>query len=113
MANQCTGGLMLSATLLQHAPPLQVLLAAMQSQLLGDSRVANTLIPRVCNAVLAAPSSTRHVSCCVVGVGVGFNMQGGADCTLHTFNMPPIPAPCSCWSSGGRSTRRSCWRHGW
>lgn len=41
---------------------LQVLLAAMQSQLLGDSRVANTLIPRVCNAVLAAPSSTRHVS---------------------------------------------------
>ncbi len=34
----------------------------MQSQLLGDSRVANTLIPRVCNAVLAAPSSTRHVS---------------------------------------------------
>lgn len=40
----------------------QVLLAAMQSQLLGDSRVANTLIPRVCNAVLAAPSSTRHVS---------------------------------------------------
>lgn len=45
----------------------QVLLAAMQSQLLGDSRVANTLIPRVCNAVLAAPSSTRHVSCCGVG----------------------------------------------
>jgi len=42
---------------------VQVLLAAMQSQLLGDSRVANTLIPRVCNAVLAAPSSTRHVSC--------------------------------------------------
>lgn len=41
---------------------MQVLLAAMQSQLLGDSRVANTLIPRVCNAVLAAPSSTRHVS---------------------------------------------------
>ncbi|KAL4443784.1 hypothetical protein ABPG75_011521 [Micractinium tetrahymenae] len=39
----------------------QVLLAAMQSQLLGDSRVANTLIPRVCNAVLAAPSSTRHL----------------------------------------------------
>jgi hypothetical protein len=39
----------------------QVLLAAMQSQLLGDSRIANTLIPRVCNAVLAAPSSTRHV----------------------------------------------------
>ena len=33
----------------------------MQSQLLGDSRMANTLIPRICNAVLAAPSSTRHV----------------------------------------------------
>jgi ubiquitin-protein ligase E3 A len=49
-----------------HASPCcaslpQVLLAAMQSQLLGDSRVANTLIPRVCNAVLAAPSSTRHL----------------------------------------------------
>ena len=40
----------------------QVLLAAMQSLLLGDARVANTIIPRVCNAVLAAPSSTRHVS---------------------------------------------------
>lgn len=40
----------------------QVLLAALQSHLLSDSRCANTLIPRVCNAVLAAPSSTRHVS---------------------------------------------------
>ena len=47
-----------------HSPLLprpQVLLAAMQSVLLGDSRCANVLIPRVCNAVLAAPSSTRHV----------------------------------------------------
>ena len=40
----------------------QVLLAALQSHLLGDSRCANTLIPRICNLVLQAPSSTRHVS---------------------------------------------------
>ncbi len=41
---------------------LQVLLAAMQSVLLGDSRCANVIIPRICNIVLAAPPSTRHVS---------------------------------------------------
>lgn len=39
----------------------QVLLAAMQSHLLGDLRGANNLVPRVCNAVLAAPSSCRHL----------------------------------------------------
>ncbi|GAB4814343.1 hypothetical protein N2152v2_001389 [Parachlorella kessleri] len=39
----------------------QVLLAAMQSVLLGDSRCANVIIPRICNVVLAAPSSTRHM----------------------------------------------------
>lgn len=39
----------------------QVLLAALQSPLLGDSRSANSLIPRICNIVLAAPSSCRHL----------------------------------------------------
>eukprot|EP00889_Picochlorum_renovo_P001482 jgi/Picre1/28512/NNA_003916.t1 len=39
----------------------QVLLAAMQSPLLGDSRCSNSLIPRVCNIVLAAPSTCRHL----------------------------------------------------
>ena len=39
----------------------QVLLAALQSPLLGDSRCSNSLIPRVCNIVLASPSSCRHL----------------------------------------------------
>lgn len=39
----------------------QVLLAAMQSPLLGDSRCSNSLIPRVCNIALAAPSTCRHL----------------------------------------------------
>lgn len=39
----------------------QVLLAAMQCLLLSDPRCANSLIPRICNAVLAAPSSCRHL----------------------------------------------------
>ena len=39
----------------------QVLLAAIQSPLLGDSRCANSLIPRVCNIVLASPSTCRHL----------------------------------------------------
>ncbi len=57
--------------MLQSYLRVQVLLAAMQSVLLGDSRCANVIIPRICNVVLAAPSSTRHVSlevvaCCVL-----------------------------------------------
>ena len=39
----------------------QVLLAAIQSPLLGDSRCANSLIPRVCNIVLASPATCRHL----------------------------------------------------
>ena len=39
----------------------QVLLAAIQSPLLGDSRCANSLIPRVCNIVLASPPTCRHL----------------------------------------------------
>lgn len=39
----------------------QVLLAAIQSPLLGDSRCANSLIPRVCNIILASPSTCRHL----------------------------------------------------
>ena len=39
----------------------QVLLGAMQSPLLGDSRCANSLIPRICNIILASPSSCRHL----------------------------------------------------
>jgi hypothetical protein len=58
----------------------QVLLAAMQSQLLGDSRVANTLIPRACNAVLAAPSSTRHVS----ETGLAVETEKGQVCNLRS-----------------------------
>lgn len=39
----------------------QVVLAALQSPLLGDTRCANSLIPRICNILLAAPSSCRHL----------------------------------------------------
>ena len=39
----------------------QVVLSIMQSQLLGDSRCSNSVIPRVCNIVLAAPSTCRHL----------------------------------------------------
>ena len=39
----------------------QVVLSLMQSQLLGDSRCSNSVIPRACNLVLAAPSSCRHL----------------------------------------------------
>jgi alpha-tubulin suppressor-like RCC1 family protein len=39
----------------------QVLLAAMQSPLLGDSRSAGALLPRLANIALAAPSSCRHL----------------------------------------------------
>lgn len=39
----------------------QVLLAALQSPLMGDSRCANSLIPRLCNIILAAPMSCRHL----------------------------------------------------
>lgn len=39
----------------------QVLLAALQSPLLGDPRSGSFLIPRLCNIVLAAPPSCRHL----------------------------------------------------
>ena len=40
----------------------QVLLAASQSHLLSEKKFAVVLIPRLCNTILAAPSSARHVS---------------------------------------------------
>lgn len=40
----------------------QVLLAAAQSHLLSEKKFAVVLIPRLCNTILAAPSSARHVS---------------------------------------------------
>ncbi len=130
----CKTSLASCCALLRWAALLQVLLAAMQSQLLGDSRVANTLIPRVCNAVLAAPSSTRHVSCCFVGQGwfcgarvaestgwLALLLLSSWALAAHlrshtTHQLPSLAAPLwlhSCWSSGGLSTRQSCWRHGW
>lgn len=39
----------------------QVVLAALQSPLLGDTRCSNSLIPRICNILLAAPTSCRHL----------------------------------------------------
>ena len=39
----------------------QVVLAALQSPLLGDTRCANSLIPRICNILLAAPTSCKHL----------------------------------------------------
>ncbi|KAK9819719.1 hypothetical protein WJX72_001643 [[Myrmecia] bisecta] len=38
----------------------QVLLAAAQSPLLGEKKLASVLIPRLCNTILMAPSSSRH-----------------------------------------------------
>ncbi|KAK9818463.1 hypothetical protein WJX74_005654 [Apatococcus lobatus] len=38
----------------------QVLLAAAQSRLLSEKKFAVVLIPRLCNTILAAPSSARH-----------------------------------------------------
>lgn len=40
----------------------QVLLAAAQSPLLAEKKLASVLIPRLCNSILTAPSSSRHVS---------------------------------------------------
>ena len=40
----------------------QVMLAAVQSPLLTDKKHASLLIPRLCNTILTAPSSCRHVS---------------------------------------------------
>lgn len=40
----------------------QVVLAAVQSPLLGDRKRASLLIPRICNIILNAPNSCRHVS---------------------------------------------------
>ncbi|KAL6774573.1 hypothetical protein ACKKBG_A25530 [Auxenochlorella protothecoides x Auxenochlorella symbiontica] len=39
----------------------QVLLAACQSLLLGDPRCSQSLVPRLCGVVLAAPATTRHL----------------------------------------------------
>ncbi|KAL3132600.1 hypothetical protein ABBQ32_009129 [Trebouxia sp. C0010 RCD-2024] len=38
----------------------QVLLAAAQSPLLAEKKLASVLIPRLCNSILTAPSSSRH-----------------------------------------------------
>ena len=40
----------------------QVLLAAAQSPLLDEKKYASVLIPRLCNTILMAPNSSRHVS---------------------------------------------------
>ena len=40
----------------------QVVLAAVQSPLLSDRKRASLLIPRLCNIILSAPNSCRHVS---------------------------------------------------
>lgn len=42
----------------------QVVLAAVQSPLLGDRKRASLLIPRICNIILNAPNSCRHVRLC-------------------------------------------------
>jgi len=39
----------------------QVVLAAVQSPLLDDRKRASLLIPRICNIILNAPNSCRHV----------------------------------------------------
>ena len=41
----------------------QVVLAAVQSPLLGDSKHASVLVPRLCSCILMAPQHCRHVSC--------------------------------------------------
>jgi len=39
----------------------QVVLAAVQSPLLAEAKLASVLIPRMCSSILLAPSSCRHV----------------------------------------------------
>ena len=39
-----------------------MLLAAAQSPLLDEKKYASVLIPRLCNTILMAPNSSRHVS---------------------------------------------------
>lgn len=48
--------------MLQLTCRAQVLLAAAQSPLLAEKKLASVLIPRLCNSILTAPSSSRHVS---------------------------------------------------
>jgi hypothetical protein len=38
-----------------------VVLAAVQSPLLAEAKLASVLIPRMCSSILLAPSSCRHV----------------------------------------------------
>lgn len=40
----------------------QVVLAAIQSPLLGDTKHASVLVPRLCSCILMAPQHCRHVS---------------------------------------------------
>lgn len=40
----------------------QVVLAAVQSPLLGDTKHASVLVPRLCSCILMAPQHCRHVS---------------------------------------------------
>lgn len=42
----------------------QVVLAAVQSPLLGDTKHASVLVPRLCSCILMAPQHCRHVSPC-------------------------------------------------
>ncbi len=39
----------------------QVVLAAIQSPLLGDTKHATVLVPRLCSCILMAPQHCRHV----------------------------------------------------
>jgi ubiquitin-protein ligase E3 A len=55
------GELERSARLLGTPERAQVLLAALQSPLLGDARAAPALIPRACAVALAAPPATRRL----------------------------------------------------
>ncbi len=47
----------------------QVVLAAVQSPLLGDTKHASVLVPRLCSCILMAPQHCRHVSPCPSSLG--------------------------------------------
>lgn len=87
-------------TQLQQLCRAQVLLAAAQSPLLAEKKLASVLIPRLCNSILTAPSSSRHVGS-RPGPGLPFlchhttaPMLSKHNSSLCSASGPGLPLPC-------------------
>ena len=76
----------------------QVLLAAAQSPLLAEKKLASVLIPRLCNSILTAPSSSRHVSPAHYHTSQYIDIQPGTIWVEHVWNgtmsNPLLAASC-------------------